>query len=85
MDITGKIREIAARLLQNGEVDLFMAWEKGDFPFQSKPFFARRVEDVERIIFDEYSIHNLSNALLKFGTGRRKSGWWLRAAILRGV
>ncbi|MDD3880539.1 MAG: 4Fe-4S ferredoxin, partial [Syntrophomonas sp.] len=74
MDITGKIREIAARLLQNGEVDLFMAWEKGDLPFQSKPFFARRVEDVERIIFDEYSIHNLSNALLKFRDRQEKIG-----------
>jgi len=85
MDITSKIREIATRLLQNGEVDLFMAWEKGDLPFQSKPFFARRVEDVERIIFDEYSIHNLSNALLKFRDRQEKIGLVVKGCDSRGV
>lgn len=85
MEITNKIREIATRLLSDGQVDMFMAWEKGPFDYQTKPFFAHSVEDVERIVFDEYSVHNIANALLKFRDGKQKIGIVAKGCDSRGI
>lgn len=84
-DMTLKIREIAARLLQNGQVDIFMGWEKGQEEYTTRPFFARRVEDVEKLIFNEYSIHNLSNDLLKYRDGQEKIGIVVKGCDSRGI
>ncbi|NLB89419.1 MAG: 4Fe-4S ferredoxin, partial [Syntrophomonadaceae bacterium] len=51
-DITNQIRDIAIRLLKEEQIDLFIAWEKGDLEYQTKPYFAKSVEDVEKIVFD---------------------------------
>ncbi|HHV16110.1 MAG TPA: 4Fe-4S binding protein [Gelria sp.] len=84
-DITLKIREIAARLLQSGQVDIFMGWEKGQEEYQTRPFFARQEEDVEKLIFNEYSIHNLSNDLLKYRDGQEKIGIVVKGCDSRGI
>lgn len=84
-DITLKIREIATRLLQNGQVDIFMGWEKGQEEYTTRPFFARRVEDVDKLIFNEYSIHNLSNDLLKYRDGQEKIGIVVKGCDSRGI
>lgn len=84
-DITLKIREVATRLLQSGQVDIFMGWEKGPEEYQTRPFFARRVEDVDKLIFNEYSIHNLSNDLLKYRDGQEKIGIVVKGCDSRGI
>lgn len=84
-DISNKIKEIAKKLLENGQVDIFMAWEKGEYPFQTRPFFARSVEEADKIIFDEYAIHNLSNSLLKFRDGHEKIGIVVKGCDSRGI
>lgn len=84
-EIESKIKEIAARLLQNGEVDIFMAWEKVQEEYQTRPFFAHRVEDVEKLVFSEYSIHNLSKSLLKYRDGHEKIGIAVKGCDSRGI
>ncbi len=82
--IENKIKEIAARLLQSGEVNIFLAWEKGDYEYQSKPYFARSVDEVDKIVFDQYCIHNLSNSLLKFRDSSDKIGLVVKGCDSRG-
>ncbi len=84
-DMTDQVKEIATKLLESGQVDVFMAWEKGDAPHQSKPFFARNVADVEKIIFDEYCIHNLSTYLTRFRDGKEKIAIVVKGCDSRGV
>ena len=83
--IENQIKEIAARLLQSGEVNIFLAWEKGDYEYQSKPYFARSVDDVDKIVFDQYCIHNLSNSLLKFRDSSDKIGLVVKGCDSRGI
>jgi len=85
MDYTAQVREIAARLLENGQVDLFIAWEKGDFEYQTKPFFARNAEDVQRLVVDDYAVHNLASSLLKFRDGHEKIGIVVKGCDSRGL
>lgn len=84
-NISEKIKEIAKSLLEEKKVDVFMGWEKGDFDFQTRPFFARSPEDAEKLIFNEYAIHNLSNALLKFRDGHEKIGLIVKGCDSRGI
>lgn len=84
-EITAKIREIATRLLESGQADVFLAWEKGKENFQTRPFIARSVEDVNKVVFDEYSIHNLSKSLLKFRDGEEKIGIVVKGCDSRGI
>lgn len=85
MEITKQIKDIARQLFEEKKIDLFLAWEKSDFDFQSMPFFARGVEDVDKIIFDEFSIHNLSNALLRFRDGKERIGIVVKGCDSRGI
>ncbi len=85
IEITKKIQEIATRLLSDGEVDIFIAWEKGPFAYQTKPYLAHTVEDVDKIVFDEYSVHNIANLLLKFRDGDQKIGIVAKGCDSRGI
>lgn len=84
-EITNKIQEIATRLFNEGKADVFIAWEKSGEDYQVKPYFARSAEDVKNIVFNEYCIHNLSNALLKFRDGHEKIGIVVKGCDSRGV
>lgn len=84
-DITNKIQEIATRLFNEGQVDVFLAWEQVGEDWQVKPYFARSAEEVKNIVFNEYSIHNLANALLKFRDGHEKIGLVVKGCDSRGV
>lgn len=85
IEITKQIKDIARKLFEEKQVDIFLAWEKSEFDFQSRPFFARSIEDVDNIIFDEFSIHNLSNALLRFRDGKEKIGIVVKGCDSRGI
>lgn len=84
-ETSNKIQEIAARLFDEGKADVFLAWEKIGEEYQVKPYFARNAADVKKIIFNEYSIHNLANALLKFRDGHEKIGLVVKGCDSRGV
>ncbi len=84
-DISLKIREIAARLLESGQVDMFIGWEEGEEQYQTRPFIAHRVEDVEKLVFNQYAVHNLANALLKYRDGSEKIGMLAKGCDSRGI
>ncbi|MDD2619387.1 MAG: 4Fe-4S dicluster domain-containing protein [Syntrophomonadaceae bacterium] len=73
-DISNKIREIAQTLFKEKKIDVFLGWEKGALDFQTVPFIARSEADARKLVFDEYSIHNLATLLLKFRDGSEKIG-----------
>lgn len=80
-----KIRQIASRLFEEGKIDVFLAWEKGDNDFQTKPLVITSADEAGRIVFDEYSIHNLSNLLLRYRDGHEKVGIVVKGCDSRGV
>ncbi len=84
-EISNKVKEIASRLLADGQVDVFLAWEKGDQDYLTRPLAARSAQDAQKIVFDEYSIHNLSNYLLKFRDGQEKIGLVVKGCDSRGI
>ncbi|HHW60892.1 MAG TPA: 4Fe-4S binding protein [Syntrophomonadaceae bacterium] len=84
-DFTQQIQDIASRLLDNGQVDVFIAWHKGQQDFQVQPYFARSADEAQNIIFNDYSIHNLSNSLLKFRDSKEKIGIVVKGCDSRGI
>lgn len=73
-DISNKIKETAIKLFQEKKIDIFLGWEKGALEFQTRPLIARNEADAAKLVFDEYSIHNLATLLLKFRDGSEKIG-----------
>ncbi len=84
-DITAKIQAIAARLFDEGKIDVFLAWEKGEQDFQTKAYAAWSKDDVQNIIFNEYAIYNIANALLKFRDTHDRIGIAVKGCDSRGV
>jgi ferredoxin len=84
-EITSKLQEIATRLFNEDKIDVFLAWEKGEQEFQTKSYVARSVDDVKNIIFNEYSIYNVANTLLKFRDGHERIGIAVKGCDSRGV
>lgn len=62
---TGKIREIARRLLTEEKVDVVLGYKAGTVPLRNIPFFARTPEEVESLIWDSYGRINLANFLVR--------------------
>jgi len=84
-EMTAKIQAIAARLFEEGKIDVFLAWEQGKQDFQTKSYVARGHEDVSNIVFNEYSIYNVANSLLKFRDGHERIGIAVKGCDSRGV
>ena len=58
------MRETAARLLDEGEVDLIIGYEKGSMPLRSTPCFVDDSKDVQKLIWDPTCDINLTKYLL---------------------
>lgn len=54
MDMTQAVRNRARELFEAGEVSAFAAWEAGRFEGVRSPMVARKGEDVERLVCDDY-------------------------------
>lgn len=52
-----ELRELARRLLANGEASVVIGWEEG--PRGARPAFITRVDDADRLIFDHRCVHSL--------------------------
>lgn len=83
--ISDQIKEIAARLLESGQVDVFIAWEGAGPDYAVRPYMARNKADAERMVFNQYAIHNNSNYLLKLRDGREKIGIVVKGCDSRGI
>lgn len=84
-EMNDKIKEIAARLLGEGQVDVFLAWEKGQDEYDVRPYAARSIADTEKIVFNGYCINNLSNLLLKYRDSDEKIGILVKGCDSRGI
>jgi hypothetical protein len=71
-DLTPEVRRIARTLLENSQVDLIFGWTKVPETDQSVPVFISQAQEADRLIFDEYCIHNLSTYLLDYRDGQQK-------------
>ena len=58
------MKETAARLLDEGEVDLVIGYEKGSMPLRSTPCFVDDSKDVQKLIWDPTCDINLTKYLL---------------------
>lgn len=84
-ELTGQVREVAKRLLESQRVDLILGWEKGVDSFRSNPAVIRSAEAVDKLVFDEFCISNLSTYLLDYRDGREKIGIFVKGCDSRGV
>jgi formate dehydrogenase subunit beta len=67
VEYTEKIREVAARLLREGGVDVFIGYRKGSVAMMNEPVLIRGPEQVDQLHWDSFCGLNLCNYL----TGRK--------------
>jgi len=60
---TENIRKIAKKLLTNGEVDLIIGYSEGTFPLSTSPVFIRKIENVDKLIWNNLCYVNLATYL----------------------
>jgi formate dehydrogenase subunit beta len=65
LEYTEKIRETAARLLTNKEVDVFIGYKKGTVPMVNEPLLINSPEGVDLLYWDSNCGLNLCNYLTK--------------------
>ena len=64
--IEENLRREARRLLESGEVSVVLAYGRGYDDSRPLPYAARKVEESENLIFNEYCTHNLARYLTKY-------------------
>lgn len=64
MDIQAKIRDEARKLLADKQVDVVIGYEDGDAPLQTTPGFITDPNQVDRLVWNRYCHHNLTNYLI---------------------
>lgn len=57
------IREKARELLQTKKVECVIGWERATDGIGARPLFVYDIKDVDRLIFDQTCVHNLSRYL----------------------
>ncbi len=85
MSKTTKAREIAKKLLQDGTVALVLGWEKGSESYVSAPTVVRNVAEVDRLVVDEFSIHNLAALLTDYRDSSEKIAIFAKGCDSRGI
>jgi formate dehydrogenase (coenzyme F420) beta subunit len=68
-EYTEKIKEIAARLLKEGKIDVFIGFKKGSVPMMNEPVIVTAAEKAGELYWDSNCGLNLCNYLTK-RTGR---------------
>ncbi|MGD8292812.1 MAG: 4Fe-4S ferredoxin, partial [Desulfobacterales bacterium] len=58
-----KIKEVSARLLKEGKVDMVIGFRQGTVPMMNEPFVARTQQDVQNLVWDSNCGINLTNYL----------------------
>ena len=61
MDYTSNIQETAKRLLENGDVDAVIGFQKGTLPMMRQPVVIRDPKDVTKLHWDSFCSVNLAN------------------------
>lgn len=58
--LTAQIQNTAKKILESSEADIFIGWGKGTLPNYTTPVFITSSKDVDKLIYNEYCLHNLS-------------------------
>lgn len=61
--VAGRIREEAARLLEEGSVDVVIGFEEGTLPMRASPCFVADPGDAGRLVWNAFCSNNLSGYL----------------------
>lgn len=61
-----KIREMARKLLECGEVDMFIGYSAGSEVMRTVPVFINRPEDADQLVFSPFCVNNLVKYLLDY-------------------
>lgn len=83
--ITEQMRKLAKELLEKGEVQYIIGWEKGTLWYHSTPVFIFKPEDAERLVFDEFCAPNLAPYLLDDRFPQGKIGIFVKGCDSRAV
>ncbi|WP_213818337.1 4Fe-4S dicluster domain-containing protein [Garciella nitratireducens] len=76
--ITANMRKIAKAALANGEVDKIIGWKKGEFWQDTYPVFITKENEAEDLVWDCFSVNNLSKYLIEQLKGNKKIGIFLK-------
>ncbi|WP_227767172.1 4Fe-4S binding protein [Zhaonella formicivorans] len=83
--ITEQMRKLAKELLEKGEVQYIIGWEKGTFWYNSTPVFISKPEEADKLVWDEYCAANLASYLLDDRYPQGKIGIFVKGCDSRGV
>ena len=64
--IEENLRREARRLLESGEVSVVLAYGRGYDDSRPMPYAAKKVEEIDNLIFNEYCTYNLARYLTKY-------------------
>ena len=84
-DMQEKLRSLAKELLEKGEIDYIIGWEKGRFPNQSPPVFISKPEDTDKLVWDDYCINTLAKYTMDNMHPEKKIGLCVRGCDSRAV
>lgn len=84
-ELTLQLRRTAKEILEQGQANLVIGWEKGTFRYSSTPVFISKPEDTERLIWDEYCINNLAKYLLDYRNIEGKVAVFVKGCDFRGL
>ncbi|MDD5773993.1 MAG: 4Fe-4S dicluster domain-containing protein [bacterium] len=60
MDINSELQKKVYKLFEEGTIKRFIGYEKGSLPYKTRPCIITKKEDVNRLIFDQFCVNNLS-------------------------
>lgn len=84
-EMTVKMRQVARELLDKGEVNLIIGWEKGRFFYQSSPVFITKPEEADSLVWDEFCHASLAKYLLDYQFHEGKIGLFVKGCDSRAV
>lgn len=81
--IAEQMQKKAKELLETQQVAMVLGWEKGTFAYQSTPVLIRNVDDVKKLVWDDFCQANLSKYLLDFAHFDGKIALFLKGCDTR--
>jgi formate dehydrogenase subunit beta len=84
-EITGLMQKRAKELLEKGEVERVLGWEKGMFFYSTPPVIIDKPEDAEKLVWDDFAINNLAIYLLDKPNKDKKVALFVKGCDSRGI
>lgn len=85
MDYTNQIRDIAARLLSEDKIDVFIGYRETGFDDNQVPVLIRKADEVPQLVFTDKSVFNLTNYLKYEHTRNRRVGLIVKGCDSRAL